>query len=146
NGHRPRNLGVYALDRVPAARRDLEVKRSRPRLSGSLAAGGALARREDVRHGEWRVRMHVEERVRPAESAQPPAEKLRYANGEEAERERRRRIRRERSDGGSLEDPAKRCAERIVPGTTTGIVVHERMNDADNREARTGGIADRAPA
>src|SRR6185436_2052355 len=104
------------------------------------------ARREDARHGEWRVRMRVEERVRPAEPAQPPAEKLRYANGEEAERERRRRVRRERSDSGTLEDPAKRRAERIVPGTTASIVVHERMNDADNREARTGGIADRGPA
>jgi len=45
-----------------------------------------------------------------------------------------------------LEDPAKRRAENLIPGTTISIVVHERMNDADNREARAGSIGDRGPA
>ena len=46
--------------------------------------------------------MIVEERVRPTEPAQPPAEKRWYAEGNEAERARRRRIRRKRSDRGAL--------------------------------------------
>jgi hypothetical protein len=88
----------------------------------------------------------VEERVWSAETSQPPAEKCRSAAGEEAERGRCRRVRRERPDGGALEDSAKRRAERLISGTAISIVVYERMNEADNWEARAGSVADRGPA
>jgi hypothetical protein len=89
--------------------------------------------------------MIVEERVRPTESAQPPAEKRWYAEGDEAEPAWRRCVRRERPDGGALEDLAKGRAEHVISGTVS-IVAHERMNDADNREAWAGSVADRGPA
>jgi hypothetical protein len=89
--------------------------------------------------------MIVEKRVRPTEPAQPPAEKRWYAEGDEAERARRRRVRRERPDGGALEDSAKGRAEHVISGTVS-IVAHERMNDADNWEPWAGSVADRGPA
>jgi hypothetical protein len=90
--------------------------------------------------------MIVEERVRPTEPAQPPAEKRWHAEGDEAKRARRRRVRRERSYGGALEDSAKGRAERLISGAAISIVAHERMNEADNREARAGSVADWGPA
>jgi len=60
--------------------------------------------------------MNVEERVGPAEPAQPPAEKRWHAEGNEAQRARRRRVRRERSDRGALEDSAKGRAEHLIAG------------------------------
>jgi hypothetical protein len=53
--------------------------------------------------------------------------------------------RRERTDGGVLEDSAKRGTEHVISGTAS-IVSHERMNDADHRKAWTGSVADRGPA
>jgi hypothetical protein len=86
--------------------------------------------------------MIVEERVRPTEPAQPPAEKRWYAEGNEAERARRRRIRRKRSDRGALEDSAKGRAKHLISGTAVSIKAHERVNEPDNREARTSSVAD----
>jgi len=88
----------------------------------------------------------VEKRVRPAEPPQPPAQKRCCAVSEEAERGRRGSVRWERPKGRALENTAKRRAERLIPGTAIGIVVHERMNEADNRKARARGVADRGPA
>jgi hypothetical protein len=90
--------------------------------------------------------MIVEERVGPAEAAQPPAEKRWHAEGNEAQRARRRRVRRERPGRGALEDSTKGSAEHLISGTTAGIEAHERMNESDNREARTGSVADRGAA
>jgi len=75
-----------------------------------IGEGSAFTRREYAWLGEWSVRMIVEERVRPTEPAQPPAEERWYAERDEAERARRRRVRRERPDGGALEDSAKGSA------------------------------------
>jgi hypothetical protein len=90
--------------------------------------------------------MIVEERVRPTEPAQPPAEKRWHAEGDEAERARRRRIRRERRDSGTLEDSAKWRAERLISGAAISFVIHERMNEADNRESRAGSVRHWGPA
>jgi hypothetical protein len=90
--------------------------------------------------------MIVKERVRPTEPAQPPAEKRRYAKGDEAERAWRRRVRRERPDGGALEDSAKGRAEHLISGAAISIMVHERMNEADNRESRASSVGDRCLA
>jgi len=88
----------------------------------------------------------VEERVRSTEPAYPPAKKRWYAEGNEAERAWRRRVRRQRSEGGALEDSAKRCAEHLISGKAVSIVAHERMNEADNRKARPGSVGDWCPA
>lgn len=90
--------------------------------------------------------MRVEKRVWPAEPTHPPAEKPRYAERKQPERGRLGRVRRERPDSGALKESAAWCAERLVSGTTIGIVAHEGMNDANNREARAGSVADRGPA
>ena len=90
--------------------------------------------------------MRIEERVRPAESAPPPAEQRRQAAGDEAERARRRRIWWKWSDRGVLEDPAKGRAKHLVAGAAIRIVVHEAMDDADDRKARAGRVGDRGPA
>src|SRR5262245_20213533 len=45
-------------------------------------------------------------------------------------------MQRERSDSGTFENAAKRRAEHRVAGTTVALVVHEGMNDGDDREAR----------
>jgi hypothetical protein len=90
--------------------------------------------------------MIVEERVRSAEPAYPPAKKRWHSEGNKPERTRRGRVRRQRADGGALEDPAKRCAEHLISGKAISIVAHERMNEADNREARPGGVGDWCPA
>jgi len=111
-----------------------------------IGKGNALTRRKYVRHGEWSIRMIVEERVRLTEPAQPPAEKRWYTEGDEAERARRRRVRRERPYGGALEDSAKGRAKHLISGTAISIMAHERMNEADNRKARTGTVADWGPA
>src|SRR6516225_4274535 len=113
---------------------------------GAVQKGGALARREHARHGERSVRIIVEERGRPTEPAQPPAENPRCAEGENVERGRRRRVRRERTDGGALVDSAKRRAERLISRTAVSLVADERMNEAYNRKARAGSVADRGPA
>ena len=107
-----------------------------------IGKSSALTRREYARHGEWSVRMIVEERVRPTEPAQPPAEKRWHAEGNEAQRARRRRVRRERADRRALEDSAKGRAEHLTSGRAVSIKVHERTNESDNREARTGCVAD----
>jgi hypothetical protein len=88
--------------------------------------------------------MIVEEWVRPTEPAHPPAEQRWHAEGNEAERARRRRVRRKRPDRGALEDSAKGRAEQLFPGAAAGI--HERMNESDDRKARTGSVADRGVA
>jgi hypothetical protein len=106
----------------------------------------ALIRREHARHGEWGACMIVEERVGPTEPAQPPAEQGWHAEGNEAQRAWWRRVRRKRPDRGALEDSAKRRAEQLIPGAAAGIQAHERMNESDDREARTGSIADGGPA
>ena len=107
-----------------------------------IGKSSALTRRKYARRGEWSVRMIVEERVRPTEPAQPPAEKRWHAEGNETQRARRRRVRRERSDRGALEDSAKGRAEHFISGRAVSIKAHERMNESDNREARTGRVAD----
>jgi hypothetical protein len=38
------------------------------------------------------------------------------------------------------------AAERLISGTAISIMVHERMNEADNLEARARSVADRSPA
>ena len=90
--------------------------------------------------------MIVEERVRSTEPAYPPAKKRWHSEGDEAQRARRRRVRRRRPDGGALEDSAKRCAEHLISGEATSIVAHERMNEADNRKARSRSVGDWCPA
>jgi len=45
-----------------------------------------------------------------------------------------------------LEDAATRRAEHLVAGPTMGIMVHERMDDADDRETRAGRVTDRGLA
>jgi hypothetical protein len=107
--------------------------------------GNALTRRKYVRHGEWSIRIIVEERVRPPEPAQPPAEKRWYTEHNEAERARWRRVRRERPYGRALEDSAKGRAKHLVSGTAISIVVHKRMNEANNRKARASSVTDRGP-
>jgi hypothetical protein len=95
--------------------------------------------REHARYGARSLRTIVEERRRPVEPAHPPVEQLRRAAGEEPERRRRWRLRRERPDGGAFVDAAERRAEYRVPRAVVGLVVHEGMNHADDREARPGG-------
>ena len=91
--------------------------------------------------------MIVEERIRPTEPAQPPAEKRGYAERDETGRARGRCVRRKWPDGGALEESAKGRPEQIIPGTATSFTMaHERMNEANNREARAGSIADGGPA
>ena len=90
--------------------------------------------------------MIVEERVEPSEPAQPPAEKRWHAQDDEAEGARRRRIRRKRRDSGTLEDSAKGHAERLIPRADISFVIHERMNEANNRESRTGSVRHWGPA
>ena len=108
--------------------------------------GGALALREQARRRAWSLRLVVEKWCRPSEPADPPAKHHGRAASEDPERRRRSRIRRERPDGGAFEDAAERQAEDLVSGTTVGLVVHERMNDGDDREARScGGVGDRSP-
>jgi len=85
--------------------------------------------------------MIVEEWVRTAKPAQPPAENSWYAEGDKAQRKRWRRVRRQRTDGGTLEDSATGRAEHLIPGTAIRILAHERMDEADNREARAGRVA-----
>src|SRR5262245_47207795 len=54
---------------------------------------------------------------------------------------------RERPDSGTFENAAKRRAEHSVAGTTVAIVVHEGMNDGDDREARAcSGVGQGSPA
>src|SRR5262249_45839263 len=101
---------------------------------------------EYARHGERGVCVIVEERVWPTEPAQPPAEKLCPAAGDDAELERGRRIRWGRPHGGTLVDPTEGSAKHLISGSAIGIDADERMNDANNREARAGGVADRRPA
>jgi hypothetical protein len=115
---------------------------ARMTVHGIIGKSSALTRRKYARLGEWSVGMIVEQRVGPTEPAQPPAEKRWHAQGNEAQRARRRRVRRQRPDRGALEDSAKGRAERLIPGTAVSIKAHERMNEADNREARTGRVAD----
>ena len=112
----------------------------------STSESSPLTRRNDAGHGQWSVRMVVEERVRPTEPAQPPAEKRWHAEGNEAQRARRRRVRRKRADRRALEDSAKGRAEHLISGRAVSIKAHERMNESDNREARTSCVADRGAA
>src|SRR6516162_226249 len=116
-----------------------------PWRSGSKS--GALAPREHARHGARSLRPIVEERRRPAEPAHAPAKHPRRAAGENPERRRIGRVRRERPDGGSFVDAAERRTQHLIPGTTVGLVIHEGMNYADDREARPGGgVRNRGPA
>src|SRR5262245_40037384 len=69
-----------------------------------------------------------------------------YAKGDEAKRARWRRVQRKRPGGGTLKDSTQRRAERLISRAAVSIVIHERMNEADNRKARTGGVANRGPA
>src|SRR5262249_37289928 len=106
-----------------------------------------LTLREHARHGARGIRAIVEERRRPAESEHPPDEYLRCAAGEECERRRRGRVRRQRPDGGAFVDAAERRAEHLVPGTTVSPGDRERMNHRDHGETRAGGsVANRGPA
>ena len=73
--------------------------------------GCALTPREHARHGARDVRAIVEERRRSAEPEHPPAEYLRCAAAEDSERRPRRRVRRERPDGGAFVDAAERRTE-----------------------------------
>ena len=111
-----------------------------------IGEGSALARRDDARWRERHVRMRVEERVWPAEPAQPPAEQRGQATRDQTERTRRRRVRPQRSGRRLLKQPAKRRAERLIPGAAVGAMIHEGMNKADNRKARAGRVGDRGPA
>lgn len=114
-------------------------------LEGSK--GSTFARREHARHRARKVRNIVEERVRPMKPARPPAEHFRCAAGEDSQRRRRRRAGRERPEGGAFVDAAQRRAQRFVAGMAAGFAVHERMNESDDGEARTGGgIGDRRTA
>jgi len=109
--------------------------------------GCTLTSREHARHGAGAIRAIVEERRRPGEAENPPAEYLRCAAGEDSEGRRRGRVRRERPDGGAFVDATERRAENLVPGTTVSPVDHKRMNHGDDWEARAGrGVADRGPA
>jgi hypothetical protein len=106
---------------------------------------GALTRRKYARRREWRVRTIVEERVRPREPTQPPAEK-RWRG----ERRARASAVEARSAGaaecGALEDSAKGRAEHLISRSAVGIMAHESMNEAHDREARAGSVGDRSPA
>ena len=108
--------------------------------------GCTLISREYARHGARGFRAIVEERRRPAEAEHPPAEYLRCAAGEDSERRRCGRVRRERPDSGAFVDAAERRAEHLVPGTTVSLGDHERMNHRDQGETRAGGgVANRGP-
>jgi hypothetical protein len=109
--------------------------------------GCTLTPREHARHGAGAVHAIVEERRRPGEAENPPAEYFRCAAGEDSEGRRGGRVRRERPDGEAFVNAAERWAEHVVPGTTVGSMDHKRMNQGDDREARAGGgVADRSPA
>ena len=86
--------------------------------------------------------MVVEERVRPTKPPQPPAKKRWYAKGDEAKRARRRSVQRKRPGRGTLKDSTKRRAERLISGAAVSIVIHERMNEADNRKAGWDEVAE----
>src|SRR5579862_5194361 len=98
---------------------------------------GALARREDARRRDRSAGTIVEERVRPAEPAPPPAERLRGAKNKKAERRRCGRIRRQRPGGGALVDATQRRAknliEYLVPGRAFNPDADEGVDEADNR-------------
>ena len=87
--------------------------------------------------------MIVEETVRPTEPASPPPSTP-WPRRRRGRATRRRRVRRKRPDRGALEDSAKGRAEQLLPGAAAGI--HERMNEFDDRKARTGSVADRGVA
>src|SRR5262245_44630356 len=107
--------------------------------------GGALARRKHAGDGA-RSAPIVEEGVWPAKSAQPPAEKTCCAAGEEPERWRCSGIGRERPYGRAFVDAAQGRAEHMIPGAACSLMIHERVNQADNGEARARRVADRRPA
>ena len=90
--------------------------------------------------------MIVEEWVRTAKPAQPPAENSWYAEGDQAERKRWRRVRRQRTERGTLEDSATGRAKHLIPGTAKRILAHERMDETDNGEARAGRVTNRGQA
>lgn len=76
--------------------------------------GGAFGWPDDARGGKRSIRLWVEERMWPTLSTQPPAKQPRQAAGYEAERAWRRCTRRQRRDGGVLEEPAKTRAEHLI--------------------------------
>src|SRR5262245_36418400 len=85
-----------------------------PRHALRRSKACALTPREHAGHAARGIRAIVEERRRPAEPEHPPAEHLRCAAGEDSERRRRWRVRRERPHGGAFVDAAKWRAEHFV--------------------------------
>jgi len=89
--------------------------------------------------------MRVEKWRWPIEPAQPPAEQHRGAAGKNCERRRGRRLR-NGPGGGPFIDAAGRRAEHRFAGAAISVMVHDGMNDADDREPRTRRIRDRSAA
>lgn len=73
---------------------------------------------------------------------QPPAENLCGAAKRDLRRDWRGRVRRERPDGGLFVDAAERRPKHVIQA----LVVDERMNEADDWEARPRSVTDRGPA
>jgi hypothetical protein len=105
-----------------------------------------LRRRHHAQRGNRRGGERIEERIWPAEPAQPPAEQFRQAAGDEPERARRRRIRLQRRGRGIFEDAAKWRTEHLIAGSAIRLVVHEAVDEADNGKTRTGRVAHRGSA
>src|SRR5262245_3144400 len=89
----------------------------------------------------------IEERIRPGESAHPPAHNLCCTAGKNAKRWRRCRVRRKRPNGRVLVNAAERWAEQRIAGPSVRRAIHDRMNERDYRKARVGGgVSDRGAA
>ena len=96
--------------------------------------------------------MSVKEWVRRGEPAHPPAEKFGRVTDEHRQRWGRRRSRWQRSAGRAFVEATPGRTQYRIPGTSGRFgadesLVHERMNETNDREARTRrSIADRRPA
>ncbi len=83
--------------------------------------------------------MIIEERVRPGESAHPPAHNVYCTAGKNAKRWRRRRVPRKWTDGRVLENAAQRWPEQRITRPPIRRAIYDWMNQRDDRKARVGG-------
>ena len=139
----PRIRAVFLADGCGSGKSQKATARAACAHSQSAAR---LARREHARRGKRRAGLRVEERVWPGEPAPPPAKNRRCAAGGELERSRRRRVARQRPAGRASIDAAEGRPKHVVKGTRARVGAHEGMNEADDRDARADGVADRSAA